>query len=666
MKVIYSSFLLLSFLCISSITLDGQKDNCSQKYIHQKSDIENSKDLQSQFNLLDSLIKKCNYEDKEWINSVVNAGMELETSISEHSFPWSYYVFLYRIPERNEDARKFLERIIDYNEENGFDLNGDFYIEMGIRYGDDGNFANQLEAYQKGLESYKRDASVNIVYALVVLGKFHLDLGDLDKAKMYALQAYDYSQTLENISERSYNAANALKDLGEIYFQKDSLEQVEKYYANALKSSLQQHNYDLTLSVYDDLIGYYCEVNSFQKAEKFIEEADAMLLTSRKRYKWQYKPQYEAYHQLTKSKYSILRNSSKYSIDPSDINTQDMSIEVLKEYYEFAISYTKHHNQIQRALGYSQQLNELVENQSNLQKVSAIDILLEQQTSSKLQSENNTLIERERKKSIQQYIYLGLISFLGMSLWFLYSFLKKSNQYNISIKEKREMVESQYNELERISYAMTHDLKEPINTVNSFTDLVLKKHVHNLDEKGKKYFDIIHQNSNAMLRSVNSLHNYLLVGKTSELKLTHLNAPWTQAQNNLKASILESNATINDTTLPIANCYEEDIITLFQSLISNSIKYAKAHKSPAISLSHANSSEHFIFKYVDNGIGIKKESKDEIFNLFKRVNEDQEIEGSGIGLANARKIIEKHKGKIWVESEDNDGSTFWFTISKNL
>ena len=661
-------FLTLVVITLSVYTATSQSTDCINRFITIKgTPVNNNKDLKEHFDGLDSLLNKCKYEDKEWIENTFKIAIERKDSLINHPFPWTYYVYLYRRSERFDDATKLLDRLIAYSEDNGYKLSGDFYIERGLKYGFTSDYALQLETYQKGLTAYRRDKSINKIYALGVIGLFYLDLGELDKAKKYKLDALNFINTLSIEEGRDYLKSNTGKDLGSIYTKQDSLNKAEEYYTIALEAAKIQRNINLTISVYDDIINFHVDRHNFDLAEKLIIETDQLINENTQSKTWNIKPQYIAYHDLIKSKYGTETNQIKYVKDPKEISTEGMSNETLKSYYQFAIDYTSSNKKISRAFDYSQKLNTLIEKEINKQKVSVTDLVLEKQNNALLQKENIQLIETERKRSNLQFIYLAIVSILATGLFFLFSYLKKSRQYNRSLKDSRKRIEAQYNELERITYVMTHDLKEPINTVNSFSELLLKRHINDLNEKGKRYFDIIYNSSKTMLRSVNSLHDHLLLGLKSKLKTCDIESIWQDAQTNLKALLVQNSVQIkSDDTLPVINCYESEMTTVFQSLLSNSIKYSKKGIVPKITLEFSETMDHYQFSFSDNGIGINPDSKETIFELFKRDHEDPMIEGSGIGLANVRKIIDYHKGEIWVESKLHRGSTFYFTISKDL
>jgi chemotaxis family two-component system sensor kinase Cph1 len=133
---------------------------------------------------------------------------------------------------------------------------------------------------------------------------------------------------------------------------------------------------------------------------------------------------------------------------------------------------------------------------------------------------------------------------------------------------------------------------------------------------------------------------------------------------NLKASITESDATVVNTTLPQLIGNEIELKQLFQNLISNAIKFRKKDETARIEISSEERESDYLFTFKDNGIGIDKKYQDKVFIIFQRLHTDAEYQGTGIGLATCNKIVSQHNGKIWVESQLGEGSTFYFTIAK--
>lgn len=138
-----------------------------------------------------------------------------------------------------------------------------------------------------------------------------------------------------------------------------------------------------------------------------------------------------------------------------------------------------------------------------------------------------------------------------------------------------------------------------------------------------------------------------------------------QAIGNLSVSILESGAIVTNDSLPTVNGDKSQLVSVFQNLIGNGIKY-RGNQRPRLHVSAVESGEEWLFSFSDNGIGIEAQYADRIFVIFQRLHGNTEYSGTGIGLAICRKVIERHGGRIWVESKPQKGSTFYFTLPNGI
>ena len=216
-------------------------------------------------------------------------------------------------------------------------------------------------------------------------------------------------------------------------------------------------------------------------------------------------------------------------------------------------------------------------------------------------------------------------------------------------------------ELEQFTYVASHDLQEPLRTINSFTELMEEQYRGKLDDTADRYLAYIAQASTRMSALVKSLLDYSRIGRKRELTTVDCNEQLEAVQKDLEVSIVESNATFELGKLPQIKAYETELRLLFQNLISNAIKFRKPNTTPHITIT-AKKDNGWTFAVQDNGIGIAENHKEKIFAIFQRLHSKSAYEGTGIGLAHCRKILELHDGEIWVDSQPNEGSTFYFSI----
>lgn len=217
-------------------------------------------------------------------------------------------------------------------------------------------------------------------------------------------------------------------------------------------------------------------------------------------------------------------------------------------------------------------------------------------------------------------------------------------------------------ELEQFAYVSSHDLKEPLRMIASYSQLLSERYKGKLDEKADKYIKYVIEGVLRMQTLINDLLTYSRVDTTAKnLKIVDIAEVITKTIQNLKVLIEENKAVINFGKMPFVLCDQTLIIQLFQNLIQNAIKF-KGPNPPLIDIKALKRGNMFEFILRDNGIGIAKEFYERVFIIFQRLHTRENYQGNGIGLAVCKKIVEKHGGRIWIESETGAGTTFYFTI----
>jgi PAS domain S-box-containing protein len=237
---------------------------------------------------------------------------------------------------------------------------------------------------------------------------------------------------------------------------------------------------------------------------------------------------------------------------------------------------------------------------------------------------------------------------------------RKKNEEAILLYTKR--IEDKNKELEQFTFIASHDLREPLNSISSLIDFLVEHENQKFDEETLKQLNFISKSSLRMMNLVEGLLDYARLGKNAEFERIDLNEIVAAVVNDLETSIKFSNAKIRVNELPVLNALKMEIRLLFQNLISNAIKYRKQESAPEIDISVKRVNAGWEFAVSDNGIGIPSDQREKIFVIFQRLHGRDEYDGIGIGLAHCRKIAELHDGKIWVESELDIGSTFYFLI----
>ncbi|WP_025616019.1 PAS domain-containing protein [Cellulophaga baltica] len=236
---------------------------------------------------------------------------------------------------------------------------------------------------------------------------------------------------------------------------------------------------------------------------------------------------------------------------------------------------------------------------------------------------------------------------------------------NLNLEKQADELLRYNEELEQFAYVVSHDLQEPLRMISSFLMLLEKKYNHVIEDEGKKYIHFAVDGAKRMRQIILDLLDFSRVGKSEEeLVALDLNEILAEVTSIFQQEIIAKEATLIVPELPTIKSYSLLILQLFQNLIGNAIKYQKEGVKPVIEVTYEELPNHHKFSVSDNGIGIDSEYYDKIFVIFQRLHSRNQYNGTGIGLALVKKIIENLKGKIWVTSKKGEGSTFYFTIKK--
>ena len=230
------------------------------------------------------------------------------------------------------------------------------------------------------------------------------------------------------------------------------------------------------------------------------------------------------------------------------------------------------------------------------------------------------------------------------------------------MKKLTQELERSNTDLAQFAYVASHDLQEPLRMVTSFVQLLQHRYQGKLDKDADEFISYAVDGASQMQRLINDLLKYSRVGTHGKtLEPTNCNIVITHAISNLSKTIKEADAIINIDHLPTISADYTQLVQLFQNLIGNAIKY-HGKKQPEILIRATNKGDNWLFSVRDNGIGIDKDYIDKIFVIFQRLHNKSQYPGTGIGLSICKKIVERHGGRIWVESKPGQGSTFYFTI----
>lgn len=234
---------------------------------------------------------------------------------------------------------------------------------------------------------------------------------------------------------------------------------------------------------------------------------------------------------------------------------------------------------------------------------------------------------------------------------------------NEELQTTTEELERANTELQRFAYVASHDLQEPLRMVQGYTQLLLRRYKGKVNGEIQELTNYIEDGVSRMQGLIDGLLAYSRVGAEGKsLELTDCNTALEKAVENLQVAVEESKAQVTCDTMPTVVADSMQLLQLFQNLIGNAIKFCKKEEPPRVHISAEGKEREWVFSVQDNGIGIDPKYFDRLFVAFQRLHPHTEYPGSGIGLAICKKIVERHGGRIWVESEPGKGSTFFFTV----
>ncbi|MBQ4804027.1 DUF4154 domain-containing protein [Aquimarina sp. MMG015] len=283
--------------------------------------------------------------------------------------------------------------------------------------------------------------------------------------------------------------------------------------------------------------------------------------------------------------------------------------------------------------------------------------------------------ELDNQKKINWYL-IALIALILIGGFFIYRSYLNKKRLNASLEEKNKeiyeqslVLESKNKELEQFAYIASHDLQEPLNTISSFIGLISEDYGGVFDDIGKESLNFIKDASIRMKKLIDSLLEYSRLGRTREFTKVDMNTVLDELKGDFTNILERTNAKIYSKKLPVVKGNPLELRLLLQNLVSNGIKFTEEGIIPEIHIEAIKkgrkdepSKKYWQFSVKDNGIGIPKIHQDRIFAIFQRLHSREKYQGTGIGLAHCKKIVESHNGAIWLESTEGKGTTFYFTI----
>ena len=541
----------------------------------------------------------------------------------------------------------------------------------------EGQLNEALVSLQKGLDlANKIQDDWGTAVIPVSIGGIHYDNGEYSLARTYFRQSIKEATKQNKIDLLSWG----YRMLADTYLSEDNLTEARLYFDKALNRAKQAQRDRSIAYCQFSLASIYLKTNKYELAERTALESITL---------FQRIGDKEGIADVTK----ILMKTYLASKHP------DKAIQFIND------NPTIYHNlaNIQSNLeiidlvieAYVQQKNykkvyevgldlKAIQDSLNLDKKMNLVSELEEKYQLKNKQIENRVLKMEQQKQaaiIKQqkrfnYSLLMVATLLTLLVFTGYKAYFNKRKNNLLLEEKvaertqalkksnLQLVQSN-KELERFAFVASHDLREPLMNIISFTGLLQKKIDPINDPIVKDFMRFIHENANRMNHLIlDTLAFTSLSDESVPLEAVDVNKVILDIQASIANTLNQKKAIIHIAqTLPIIPSNTAMVFSLFKNLIENGIKYNESNP-PRIEIDYQISKHFYTFSIADNGIGIPSEFQEVIFEMFKRLQSRNEYQGSGLGLANCKKIVTKMGGKLWVESKEGEGATFYFTVKK--
>ncbi len=239
---------------------------------------------------------------------------------------------------------------------------------------------------------------------------------------------------------------------------------------------------------------------------------------------------------------------------------------------------------------------------------------------------------------------------------------ERQRRYAAQLKQANVELQRSNQQLGEFAYVASHDLQEPLRSVGHFCQLLKQQYKGRLDEQADMWIDFAVDGAQRMRTLIDDLLAYSRVTtQTQQFEVVDCSAVMHRVIANLSSSIEQSRAEVIQADLPTVTADKTQMLQLFQNLIGNAIKFRK-EKTPKVHVGAERHEDEWIFAVRDNGIGIEPEHRERVFKMFKRLHTHEQYAGNGVGLAICKRIVERHGGRIWLESQSGEGTVFFFSI----
>ncbi len=526
-----------------------------------------------------------------------------------------------------------------------FEVNKDSVGIANSHYNIGTIFFYQLQ-HEKALESYQKAKKIcdalnkeHFIYScLAALGAVHAKLEMHEVSLEYNRQSLALAEKLNYKTGIAYAKGN----IGSNFVTQKEYKKAESFYKEAIQLKTELSDTYSAIGNKIEIAQLYLEWKKAKKAKRYLTEAlkSAKELDSRSRQSDIYKHLALVHDQLNEPLVAYKFNKRYVAMKDSLLNEKTLE-EMGQSKRRFDVQKSEHEIQL-------------------------------------LKKGNELLAKNEEIR--KQQIYLFAISIIAILLFLLWNRnkLNYQNRVNKLLEEKNQLLNSKNEEihvknkqlelsnedLQQFAYVASHDLKEPLRMINSYTKLLKRRYSSSFDESGNEFMHYIVDAVERMETLLNDLLDFSRAGsQDTPTKFVSTNDVMFMVESNLRHRIELLNATlvIKNKELPLIRAHQTQLLQLLQNLVSNGMKF-RGERDPVVEIDAQPSESGYVFSVKDNGIGISKENLEKVFEMFRRLHTREEYEGTGIGLATCKRIVATWGGDIWVESEQGKGSTFFFSV----
>ena len=549
------------------------------------------------------------------------------------------------------------------------DLNGigrDYYGIGSLLFYQD-RFDQALKYYKKANRLFTQIEHQRLIYSsLCAMGSTYAELGNFKESLEYGNKGLDLARELDYKTGIAYSLGN----VAHVMLQLNQMDEAKEMLLEALKLKEDLNDPWAIIGGHLGLVKASLICKKPKKALPHLKIALELSIKIKSKTReletyQQYKEVFKALGDYPKSyfyleKYSTLKDSVLNEKTVEEMGQTKRKFEMEKKENEIALLKTKNENleikkKIQRlhtGIFLSLLLIVLIAfgvNAKNLKNQKQTNLVLEKQQK-KIQNQNDVLQEKQT-----QLIELN-------------NLLEKNNvlleDKNEEIQTKNKQLKNSNEDLKNFAYVASHDLKEPLRMIHSYTSLLKRRYNDLFDETGQEFLFFVTDAVKRMDVMLSDLLDYSRIDSRGDSEnFVEIKDVLLVVNSNLVNLLKENNATLiyKEENLPMVKSNTSKMVQLFQNLISNAIKF-KGENNPTVEIDCRKDANEFIFSIKDNGIGIAPENHEKVFEMFKRLHSREEYEGTGIGLATCKKIVQKYGGEIWIESEIGEGTTFFFSM----